>query len=508
MRSTHGHGGSAVYVRNSLASEVKVLRLNGDSDRDWIWLAVCGVSCCFAYAPPPNSVAIVDEEDPLLTIYGEAAVYALSGPVVILGDLNARTGSLSTDLPSVPRASMDPSVSSRGRLLLDLSKDADMLVLNGCDGYGDPEGRITNFHSRGSSVVDYVVVSETLAVPGCSMAVLNPQFDSFHCPIRLTVVSSRFGYSPAFYFDHGVVQGDPLSPTLFAIFLADLWFPSGADSPSLMGTKVPCLMLADDIALFAHSEAGLQALLDSLVAFCSRWRLLINGDKSKVLTFPGRRTRSAPLRVFTSRDAPPLEVVEEFEYVGVTVSATRAWSSKSHCRKAIAKARHTLFSLALVEPYLIYGVVVTFNGPFHAEYDMLHRTAMRIATGVSPRSITAPLFYDLAELPFFDRRTVLLAGYFDYLRALPPGRLAHEAFLSSQRLAEQGHRGWYSVARDRFQQLGIDLTQAFQSLVSSPPPPPPPSLIRLTGNIPQTSPLHLPSLCPGAGHGEVAGGVS
>ncbi|ODQ52496.1 hypothetical protein SAICODRAFT_7925 [Saitoella complicata NRRL Y-17804] len=283
MRSTHGHGGSAVYVRNSLASEVKVLRLNGDSDRDWIWLAVCGVSCCFAYAPPPNSVAIVDEEDPLLTIYGEAAVYALSGPVVILGDLNARTGSLSTDLPS-----------------------------------------------------------------------------------------------------------------------------------------------------------------------------------SKVLTFPGRRTRSAPLRVFTSRDAPPLEVVEEFEYVGVTVSATRAWSSKSHCRKAIAKARHTLFSLALVEPYLIYGVVVTFNGPFHAEYDMLHRTAMRIATGVSPRSITAPLFYDLAELPFFDRRTVLLAGYFDYLRALPPGRLAHEAFLSSQRLAEQGHRGWYSVARDRFQQLGIDLTQGEQ----------------------------------------------
>ncbi|GAO51402.1 hypothetical protein G7K_5504-t1 [Saitoella complicata NRRL Y-17804] len=275
-----------------------------------------------------------------------------------------------------------------------------------------------------------------------------------------SVVWSSSGHSRAFLYYHGVVQGDPFSPTLFALFLADLWFPPGVDAPSLGGIKVPCLLLADDIALFAYSEAGLQSLLDSLVTFCSQWRLLINGDKSKVLTFPGRSSTNAnPVKVYVDRSAEPPTVVDEFE-------------------GALSKARRTLFSLhalkhlvgrlpprvymrlyrALVERYLIYAMVVTFDGPLQSDFDVLHKTAMRIATGVSPRSILAPLYLDLAELSLSDRRIVLLASYIDYLRALPGDRLARQALIASQTLCRAGDRNcWFSAAANRLSALGVDL---------------------------------------------------
>ena len=44
-------------------------------------------------------------------------------------------------------------------------------------------------------------------------------------------------------------------------------------------------MLADDIALLADTQKGLQELINRLEEFCSNWDLSINIEKTKIVIF-------------------------------------------------------------------------------------------------------------------------------------------------------------------------------------------------------------------------------
>ena len=74
----------------------------------------------------------------------------------------------------------------------------------------------------------------------------------------------------------GVKQGDNLSPTLFSIFIND--FVSEINNLNfgidLNGKSLSTLLYADDIVLLAKSPEDLQRMLDTLHAWCKRWRAL------------------------------------------------------------------------------------------------------------------------------------------------------------------------------------------------------------------------------------------
>jgi exonuclease III len=183
-RGRKNDGGVTVAVRHTVSSHVTKVEASHD---DFIFLRISGqafgwqrdlyLGCCYVVGPG-SPIHTRYDQDIFELFFNDLARYATCGHVLVLGDINARTGHLS-DLVAedgqshatnhfdfVPgregvfagRLSADAVVDERGRLLLDACAANDCSVLNGriC---GDNFGRYTCFKHNGASVVDYAIVS-------------------------------------------------------------------------------------------------------------------------------------------------------------------------------------------------------------------------------------------------------------------------------------------------------------------------------------------------------------
>ena len=90
----------------------------------------------------------------------------------------------------------------------------------------------------------------------------------------------------------GLRQGCILSPCLFSAYISDLpkFLASREGVDKCEGVLlhdhiVHVLMYADDLALVATSAADLQRMLNALHVYASRWQLLVNVSKTKVMIF-------------------------------------------------------------------------------------------------------------------------------------------------------------------------------------------------------------------------------
>ena len=142
----------------------------------------------------------------------------------------------------------------------------------------------------------------------------------------------------------GVQQGHVWSPTLFTIYTSDLLtdiVDGGGGSVDINGVSASLLAYADDIALLASSADGLQRSLDILALFCDKWNLTVNIAKTKVMIFrnPG------PLRMqdIFFYDGSALEIVNDFKYLGLTLSVTGISGAMVDARVSQAtKAKYAL----------------------------------------------------------------------------------------------------------------------------------------------------------------------
>ncbi|GIM09158.1 hypothetical protein Vretimale_13017 [Volvox reticuliferus] len=93
----------------------------------------------------------------------------------------------------------------------------------------------------------------------------------------------------------GVKQGCPLSPTLYGIFgegfvdLVDALdkhipaYMSVDTSPMVDGIRIPLLLYADDLTLFAQSRIRMERLLEVLSKWCEAFGMRVNVKKTEVL---------------------------------------------------------------------------------------------------------------------------------------------------------------------------------------------------------------------------------
>ena len=161
----------------------------------------------------------------------------------------------------------------------------------------------------------------------------------------------------AYYAKHGdsesaafkafieLLTGDPASPILSNLFLADLVIMPDKDDVFLATVRISLLAQADDLLLFSISARGLQAKLLTLESWCARNFLLINMIKTIILIF-GKV--SQPLPVFMLGANTP-EIKMEEKYVGVTFRTDSRNIVAAHYQAKARAARYCGHRIMAIE---------------------------------------------------------------------------------------------------------------------------------------------------------------
>ena len=113
-----------------------------------------------------------------------------------------------------------------------------------------------------------------------------------------------------------VRQGECLSPFLFAMYVNDMeqnLTESGIGIP-LGDMKISMLFYVDDLVIFSDSPNGLQNGITALHGYCTKWKLKLNTEKSKVMVFKRGRPNVSTERYFGPHK---LSVANKITYLGI-----------------------------------------------------------------------------------------------------------------------------------------------------------------------------------------------
>ena len=90
-----------------------------------------------------------------------------------------------------------------------------------------------------------------------------------NCQSAINVNGYITSWFPTVY---GVRQGDPLSPTLFGLYINDLVhdLKQVKAGVNVDGRLIQCLLYADDIAILGESENDIQLQLNVLYNWCKK----------------------------------------------------------------------------------------------------------------------------------------------------------------------------------------------------------------------------------------------
>lgn len=138
---------------------------------------------------------------------------------------------------------------------------------------------------------------------------------------RLQYVELEYTKSSLESIDEGVPQGTRLAPDLFNIYINDI------EKIELSGTL---FLYADDIVI-TYSNSNIEQIeghINSDLIKLNKWmetnKLTVNTDKTKYMVF--NRTNDTKLNIFYM--GKPLQQVNNFKYLGVTLDKHLSWESQ------------------------------------------------------------------------------------------------------------------------------------------------------------------------------------
>ena len=322
-----------------------------------------------------------------------------------------------------------------------------------------------------------------------------------------------------------VSEGSILGPVLFSLYINDL--------PTFLPASVKTSLYADDLAIWASSPsvecatAVVQAALNRLVEWSSKWRLPLNPLKCETSFFsldpyqsriqPSLHILNTPLK-FNPRPTflgVTFDRTLSFKYHVLTVlSLRKKFHSRFRAFRSIASAswspsKESLCTLykAFIRPILTYASPswFPFSSPTHiTSVERMHRSSCRVITGCLS-STPIPLLHVEALLPPL---RVTLAhqslSFFERALRLPP-TFPIASLANSNPRTRLKKSSWRSFSRSHNLTPNLHLTR--EPLIFCPPKPPGlPHLITqshstshphaLAKTPPPFATLQLPSIFP------------
>lgn len=281
-------GGIAMLCREHLKTGITIVN---DENADYIWFRLDKdffslekhLYICASYLPHEQSQYLLHrEKDVIENIETDFADLSQNGYILLLGDLNARTGVLKDyviddcdlnvtddDLYIVDenvgsRCNQDNVVNDRGTKLTELCIQSRLRILNGRT-LGDSQGLFTCHRPQGSSTVDYMILSEEMIHRVQFFTVHDKRDLSDHCKISMQMkcrvrkpdAHKQINMSPmppTFKWDESSIHNYQLAladreiSTKITQFLAHTCTPDGD------GTNLEAKLL-NDIILCAASKS-------------------------------------------------------------------------------------------------------------------------------------------------------------------------------------------------------------------------------------------------------------
>ena len=130
-------------------------------------------------------------------------------------------------------------------------------------------------------------------------------------------------HSDSFSVSNGVKQGAIISPILFCVYLDTLLIElRKAGVGCFIGDWfVAALAYADDVILLAPTARAMRTMLDICDRFAVEFNVKFNGNKSKCITFPGRKRWCA---------RPSQQLTSSFVIGGNPIENVSTWSHLGH----------------------------------------------------------------------------------------------------------------------------------------------------------------------------------
>jgi len=244
----------------------------------------------------------------------------------------------------------------------------------------------------------------------------------------------------------GVRQGDPLSPTLFCLYINDLVqeINSCENSIAPSGTKLNILLYADDIVLIADSEVHLQTMIDKLYEWCKKWRLRVNINKTNIVHFRSKSQANSNFEFHYGLQK--IEAVSKYKYLGVILSefldygmvaetlansgkrALGAIYSKFRQQKGFGCNVYSKLYHTGVTPILDYCSGVWGCNKFE-KIDSVQNKAIRLYLGVHSFAPNLAIQGDMGWVSSRIRRKVEMVRYWNVLANMNESRIPKKILL-------------------------------------------------------------------------------
>jgi hypothetical protein len=226
--------------------------------------------------------------------------------------------------------------------------------------------------------------------------------------------------------DMGLMQGEVLSPLLFALYINDFEISFiRSNCPSielqLVNTCIFLLMYADGMVIWAEKPSGLQEMLNALHYYTKDWNLTVNITKTKIVVFRnGGRIKENEKWVYNDQN---IEVVNNFNYLGMFFNYNGNFhQTQKHVagqgRKALFSISNSLRShffddetqCSILDSYVhsILSYACEIWG-FHkgSDVEKVHLTFCKNILGVNKRTNKNMIYSELGIYPLYSRKKKL-----------------------------------------------------------------------------------------------------